>query len=201
MRNRHSGKRSRTAEGHLAVGVIDDAVEDAPGEVQAQDLLLIKAEVPGQGTLRRRVSCPLSTPGSGRLLIGQALVFRHDGVDSDDVDDIFVTRWPPRVREALEPFRPVGPGALRARAWKFLARSSAVATVGGILLTMVMLVGVVFTGGELFAGLPSWFRPGVALAGSAGAAVLGAFAFAVCEARVGKAASRPQAGLSTAGRG
>lgn len=195
MSRRHSGKRprstdSRFTEGHLAVGVIDDVIEDGPSDVQGPDLLIISAEVPGHGILHRRVTCPLSMPGSGRSLVGQTIGFRHIRLDSDDVDDVLVVRWPGEVRRALEPFRPEGPGALRARAWRFLAGCSAVVTVGGILLTVVMLIGVIFTAGELFADFPAWFRPGVVLTASVSAVVLGAFAFTVCESRTQAALSR-----------
>ncbi|WP_143173255.1 hypothetical protein [Nocardiopsis flavescens] len=171
--------------------MIDDATEDGPSDVQGPDMLSITAEVPGHGVLRRRVVCPLSMPGSGRRLVGRAVGFRHRRLDSDDVDDIVVVRWPDEVAEALEPFRPQGPGALRARAWRFLAGCGAVTAVGGILLTVVLLIGIVSTGGELFADLPPGFRPGVALAVSAGAVVLGLCAFAFCETRMSRALSSP----------
>lgn len=185
-------RNARFAEGHLTVGVIDDAFEDGPTDVQGPDTLIISAQVPGHGILYRRVTCPISASGRGRGLVGQTIRFRHISLDSEDVDDVVVVRWPDEVRRALEPFRPEGPGALRARAWRFLAGCSAAITVGGILLTVVMLIGVIFTAGELFADLPAWFRPGVVLAASVGAAVLGAFAFAVCESRTWAALSRPR---------
>lgn len=118
-------EEGRFAEGHLAVGVIEDSIEESPGEVQGRDTLIISADVPGHGVLRRRVTCPLSTPGNGRGLVGQAVVFRHIAHDPDDVDDVLVVRWPDKVRRALEPFRPEGPGAGRARAWNLLAQCSA----------------------------------------------------------------------------
>lgn len=65
-----------------------------------------------------------------------------------------------------------------------------VLTVGGILLTAMMLIGVVFTAGELFADLPAWFRPGAVLAASGGAAVLGPCTFAFCDSRTTAALSR-----------
>lgn len=185
--NRRRSKEARLAERHLAVGVIDDAIEAAPGEIQGPDMLIVSAEAPGHGIVHRRVTCPLSMPGSGRRLVGQAIRFRHIGLDTDDLDDIFVVRWPDEVSRALEPFRPEGPGALRARAWRFLAHCSAAITVGGILLTIVMLIGLMFTAGELFADLPTWFRPGIALTASVGTVVLGLLAFAVCESRVWRA--------------
>ncbi|MFJ4707646.1 hypothetical protein ACIP6I_22725 [Streptomyces anulatus] len=176
-------KEGRFAEGHLAAGVIEDSIEESPGEVQGRDTLIISADVPGHGVLRRRVTCPLSTPGNGRGLVGQTIVFRHTTHDPDDEDDMLVIRWPDKVRKALEPFRPEGPGAERARAWRLLAQCSAVVTVGGILLTAVMLIGVLLTAGELFSDLPPWFQPVAVLAASAGAAVLGTLAFAFCDSR------------------
>lgn len=192
------GKLARPAdepftEGHLAVGVIEDSIEDGPSEVQGPDTLIISADVSGHGVLRRRVTCPLSVPGCGRALVGQAVGLRHNTHDPDDMDDVLVVRWPVEVRRALEPFRPEGPGAGRARAWRFLAQCSALVTVGGILLTAVMLIGLVFTAGDLFAELPVWFRPGAVLAASAGAAVLGPFAFAFCDSRKTAALSRSRA--------
>ncbi|GAB3616397.1 hypothetical protein GCM10027416_09540 [Okibacterium endophyticum] len=176
------------AEGHLTVGTINDAIEDGPGgDVQGPDTLIISADVPGHGVLHRRVPCPLSMPGSGRRLVGRRVPFRHTTHDPDFVDDALVVQWPPEVSRALEPFRPEGPGALRARAWRLLANCSAVVAVGGILLAVVLLIGVVLTGGELFADLPAWFHPGVALASSVGAVPLGFLLFAVCESRVGRA--------------
>ncbi|MFY0510544.1 hypothetical protein ACOMD4_09115 [Streptomyces anulatus] len=183
-------REERFAEGHFAVGVIERSTEEGPSEVQGPDTLIISAHVRGHGVFRRRVTCPLSMPGRGRGLVGQPVGFRHITDDPDDVEDVLVVRWPDEVRTALEPFRPVGPGAGRARAWRFLARCSAVVTVGGILLTAVMLIGVVFTAGELFADLPAWFRPGTVLAASAGAAVLGPLAFAFCDSRTTAALSR-----------
>uniref|UniRef100_A0AAU3GPZ0 Uncharacterized protein n=1 Tax=Streptomyces sp. NBC_01401 TaxID=2903854 RepID=A0AAU3GPZ0_9ACTN len=192
----HPGKPARPreerfADGHFAAGVIEYSIEEAPGEVQGPDTLVISADVRGQ-VFRRRVTCPLPTPGRGRGLVGQPVGFRHTTEDPDDMEDVFVVRWPDQVRKALEPFRPVGPGAGRARAWRFLARCSAVVTVGGILLTAVMLIGVVFTAGRLFADLPAWFRPGAALAAGAGAAVLGPLAFAFCGSRASAALSHPR---------
>ncbi|MFH9395919.1 hypothetical protein [Streptomyces sp. NPDC017556] len=172
-------EEDRFAEGHLAVGVI----EEGPSEVQGPDTLVISADTPQHGVLRRRVICPLSISGSGRRLVGQSVGFRHVTHDPDDLDDVLVVRWPEEVRKALEPLRLEGPGAGRARAWRLLAQCSAVVSALGILLTAVMLIGVVFTAGELFADLPAWFRPGTALAASAGAAMLGPFAFAFCDAR------------------
>ncbi|MFI1226938.1 MULTISPECIES: hypothetical protein [unclassified Streptomyces] len=192
------GRPGRTArpeeeprvEGHLAVGVIEDSIEDGPSEVQGPDTLIISADVPGHGVLRRRATCPLPVPGSGRRMVGQAVGLRHHTHDPDDMDDVLVVRWPVEVRRALEPLRPEGPGAGRARAWRLLARCSALVTVGGILLTVVTLIGFVFTAGELFAELPGWFRPGAVLAASAGAAVLGPFAFVFCASRKAAAPSR-----------
>ncbi|AXK37614.1 hypothetical protein DVA86_24575 [Streptomyces armeniacus] len=179
---RPAPSEEQLAEGQLAVGVIDDAIEDGPGcDVQGPDMLIISADAPGHGILHRRVPCPLSMPGSGRNLVGQTITFRHTTLDPHFVNDVLVVRWPDEVKRALEPFRPTGPGALRARAWRFLAGCSGVIAVGGILLTMVMLIGVIFTGGELFADLPAWFHPGIALMASVGAAVLGLFAFSICE--------------------
>ncbi|MEU3053648.1 hypothetical protein [Streptomyces griseus] len=176
-------KEEPFTEGHFAVGMIEDVIEDGPGEVEGPDTLIIGADVPAHVRLRRRVASPLPAPGTGRGLVGRTVLFRHRTHDPDDVDDVRVVRWPDEVRRTLEPFRPEGPGAGRARAWRFLGRCGAVVTTGGILLTAVMLIGVVFTSGELFADLPEWFRPGVVLAASAGAAVLGPFAFAFCASR------------------
>ncbi|MFJ3325836.1 hypothetical protein ACIPMT_15470 [Streptomyces griseus] len=193
------GRRTRpkeepVTEGHMALGMIEDAIENGPTEVQGPDTLIIGADVPTHGQLRRRVTCPLPVPGSGRGLVGRSVRFRHRTHDADDRDDIRVVRWPDEARRAPEPLRPEGPGSGRARAWRFLGRCGVVATAGGVPLTMVTLIGVVVTSGELFAGLPEWFRPGAVLAASAGAAVLGPLVFAFSE-------SRGAAALSRSGRG
>ncbi|MFI6347056.1 hypothetical protein [Streptomyces sp. NPDC050560] len=180
-------KEEPATEGRLAIGMIEDWIEDGPTEVQGPDTLIISADVPGHGALRLRVTSPLSIPGSGRDLVGQAVVLRHTA----GPDGVHVIRWPDKVRRTPEPLRPEGPSAGRVRAWEFLAECGAVVSVGGILLTVVTLIGVVFTGGELFADLPAWFRPGVVLAASTGAAVLGPFAFAFCNSRKMAALSRP----------
>lgn len=187
--------RSRPSEeqlaaGHLAVGTIDDAIEDDPGvDVQGPDTLVISAELPGGGVLHRTISCPLSTPGSGRRLIGQAVAFRHTTLELDFVNDVLIVRWPDEVRKALKPYVP---GSLRERFWIFLASCSTVIAVGGFLLAWVMFIGVVFTGSEMFSGLPSWFHPGLTLAGSAAAGILGLFAFGFCNSRA--TATRSRAG-------
>ncbi|KRF20699.1 hypothetical protein ASG90_18800 [Nocardioides sp. Soil797] len=161
-------------------------VEDSPGEVQGPDALIIRADVPGHERIQRTVICPLSMPGSGRRLMGQAVGFRHTSLDPDFADDVLVVRWPAEVRKALQPPRLEGPGAVRARVWGLLSRCCAVVAVSGILLSVVMLIGVVFTGGELFADLPSWFRPGRVLAASLGAAVLGTLVFVACQYAVAR---------------
>lgn len=187
------------AEGHLAVGTIDDAIEESPGsDVVGPATLIIIADVPGHGILRRRAPCPLPMPCSGHRLVGQSVPFRHTTFDPDFVNEALVVEWPPEVSQALEPFRPEGPGALRARVWRLLANCSAVVAVGGILLTVALFIGMVFTGGELFADLPAWFRPGVVLTASVGAVVLELFAITGCDSRVWSALSRPR---SPEGRG
>ncbi|SDS92157.1 hypothetical protein [Jiangella sp. DSM 45060] len=179
------------AEGHLTVGVIDYAIEDAPGgDVQGPDTLLISAEVPGHGVLHRRVQCPLSMPGSGRGLAGQTIGLRHTTFDPDFVDDVLVVRWPPGVDRALEPFRFEGPGALRARVWSFLAGCSFVVMWIGIALTPILLCGMIF-GGDMFTDLPTWFHPGIALAASVAAVPLGFVMVAVCNGRMAAALSHP----------
>lgn len=178
------------AEGHLAVGVINHVIEDGPGgDVQGADMLIISADVPGIGTLYRRESCPLSTPGSGRRLIGQTLRFRHTTFDPDFVNDILVVRWPPEVRKALEPDRYEGPGGPRARLWGFLAGCSFAIMWTGIVLTPILLCGIIF-GGDMFTDLPEWFHPGIALAASVVAVPLGLFLFAVGNTRMDAARSQ-----------
>ena len=83
-------------DGHLAVGTIDDAIEESPGsDVVGPDTLIISADVPGHGVLHRKVPCPLPVPGSGRRLVGQIVPFRHTTFDPDFVDDALVVGWPP----------------------------------------------------------------------------------------------------------
>ncbi|WP_420039059.1 hypothetical protein [Gordonia sp. MP11Mi] len=178
------------ADGHLAIGVIDDAIEEGPGsDVQGADMLIINAEVPSHGILHREVLCPISMPGSGRDLIGQTISFRHTTHDPNFINDALVVGWPPMVSRALEPTRFEGPGALRARAWRFLAGFSMAVTCIGIMLTPVLLCGII-VGGDMFADLPAWFHPGVAVASSVGAAMLGLFAVAVCNRRMNAALRR-----------
>lgn len=87
-------REARFARGYRAIGTIDHAIEDAPGEIQGRDMLLISAEIPGAGvTIRRREPCPMSTPGSCRHWAGRSIVFRHTNLDPDDLDDILVKRW------------------------------------------------------------------------------------------------------------
>jgi hypothetical protein len=179
------------AEGHRAVGTIDEAIEDGPGgDVQGPDSLIISAEVPGHGTLHRRVQCPLSMPGSGRDLVGRSVPFRHTTFDPDFFNDILVTRWPPEVNRALQPVRFEGPGALRARAWSFLAGCGFVAMWAGIALTPILLCGMIF-GGDMFTDLPAWFHPGVALAAAIVAVPLGFIIAAACNERMNAALSLP----------
>ncbi|GFH67303.1 hypothetical protein ACFWC2_02310 [Streptomyces diastaticus] len=184
--------REPFTEGHLAVGVIEEAIEDGPSEVQGPDMLIIGADVHGHGVLRRRVTCPLPLPGSGRGLVGRAVGIRHRTHDPDDMDDVRVVRWPVEVGRTLQRCRAglEGPGAGRARAWRLLAQCSALVSVAGILLTVVSLIVLVSTAGGLFAELPAWFRPGAVLAASAGAALLGPLIFAFCDSRETAALSR-----------
>ncbi|ABK74837.1 hypothetical protein [Mycolicibacterium smegmatis] len=177
-------------EGYLAVGMINDAIEDGPGgDVQGPDKLVISADIPGHGTIYRTRSCPLSMPGSGLKLIGHSIRFRHTTFDPDYSNDIQVTRWPPEVRKALEPVRYEGPGALRARAWGLLAGCNFLVMWAGIALTPILLCGIMF-GGDMFTDLPAWFHPGVALASSVGAVPLGLFLVAVCNVHRDAALSR-----------
>ena len=169
------------ARGHLTAGMIEDAVEDAPGEAQGADTLVISAEVPGHEILRRQVMCPLPSPGSGRGLVGRTIGFRHTTLDPDFVDDVLVARWPKEVRRSLglSAEEPGVPGGV----WRFLGQCAAVITVGGVLLTVAMLIGLIATGGEVFADLPAWFRPGIVLVVSVGAVMLGPLVFVLCESR------------------
>lgn len=114
---RPTPNEEQLTEGHLAVGMIDDAIEDGPSEAQGADTLVITAEAPGHGTLHRTTSCPLEMPRSGHRLVGQTITFRHTTFDPDYVKDILVVRWPLEVRNALRPVRDEGPGGVRARVW------------------------------------------------------------------------------------
>ncbi|MFD0557076.1 hypothetical protein FB566_2331 [Stackebrandtia endophytica] len=88
-------REARFARGYRAIGTIDEAIEDSGGEIQGRDTLLISAEIPGaQVTIRRRMVCPMSTPGSCRNWAGLRIAFRHTNLDPDDLDDILVKRWP-----------------------------------------------------------------------------------------------------------
>lgn len=168
------------SEGHLAVGMIDDAVAENPGQdVQGPDTLIISTDIPRHGTIHREVSCPLPRPGSGRSLVGQSIRFRHSTLDPDFRQDILVVRWPRKAQEALEPVRYDGPGVVRTRIWILLAGCGFVIMWAGIVLTLLLLCGIVF-GGDIFTDLPTWFHPGIALAASIVAIPIGMFSTAVC---------------------
>lgn len=159
-RPRPTPSEEEFAEGHLAVGMINYAIEDSPGEVQGPDTLHIYADIPRHGTLPRTVPCPLSMPGSGRDLVGHSIPFRHTTFDPDYSNDILVVRWPPKVQEALKPVRYERPGALRARIWSILAGCSFAIMYSGIALTPVLLCDLVFGSivGELIHGRSSSSR-------------------------------------------
>lgn len=180
---RPSPPHKQLTEGHRAVGIINDVVEDGPGgDVQGADMLIIAADVPGHGTLHRRISCPLSTPGSGRELMGKSIGFRHTTFEPDFVNDILVTHWPAEVARALRQVRYGGPVSLRARIWSFLAGFGFVIMWVGVVLAPVLLCGILF-GGDMFTGLPAWFHPGIALLASIGAVPLGLFLVVIGNAR------------------
>ncbi|WP_258047343.1 hypothetical protein [Streptomyces sp. SM13] len=105
----HRLAEARLADGRCTVGTIEKVVEDGPSEVQGPDTLIIGADVPAHGRLRRRVTSPLPVPGAGRGLVGRTVRFRHRTHDPDDVDDVRVVGWPDEVRRTLEPLRPEGP--------------------------------------------------------------------------------------------
>lgn len=176
------------AEGHLAVGMIDAAIEDGPSGEQGSDLLVIKAEVPGAGTLHRQVWCPLEQPGAGRQLIGQSITFRRTTDDPDFVKDVLVVRWPGWVEEELKPYVP---GSLRERLWMCLTSLSETIAIFGGLVLWVLFLGVVFTGGTLFTEAPSWFRPAIAMAISAAALAVGLGTAPFFAARAEAARTRP----------
>ncbi|MEU2946555.1 hypothetical protein ABZ617_11055 [Nocardiopsis alba] len=181
---RPAPSEEQLAEGHLAVGMIDEAIEDTPGsDVQGPDTLVISAEAPGGGRLQRTAACPLPISGNGRRLVGQAIGFRHTTFEPDHVNDILVVRWPREVGKALEPAaQNEGPGTLRAHMWGFLAGCGFALLWAGIALTPILLCGIVF-GGDMFTDLPAWFRPGAGLAASVAAVPLGLFLVAACTVR------------------
>lgn len=185
VRPRPAPSDKEFADGHLAIGMIIDRIEDGPGgDVQGPDMLVVSNDVSGHGVLHRQVPCPLSVPGSGRDLIGQPVRFRHTTFDPHFIDDISVVRWPPQVNRALAPVRFEGPGAFRARVWNILAGCCFVVMWAGMVLTPILLCGIVL-GGDMFTDLPAGFRPGIALAGSVGAVPLGLIAYIFCNKRQG----------------
>lgn len=183
------------AEGHLVVGVIEVAIQEAPGQdVQGQDTLVISAQVPGTGTLHRTALCPLSMPGSGRDLVSQSIAFRHTTFDPDYEADILVVRWPSQVERALEPVRYEGPGALRARIWSLLAGCSFMVMWAGIALTPILLCGIIvgsLSGEFMLDDLLLGVHPGIALVASISAVPLGLFACAGCSLRKDAALGHP----------
>lgn len=182
-RPRPTPSETEFAEGHLAVGMIDDALAQGPGQdVQGPDTLVISAHIPGHGTIYRSETCPLSMPGSGQDLVGHSLPFRHTTFDPDYSNDILVIRWPPKAQEALAQIGYERPGPGRARAWSFLAGCSFMIMWAGIALTPILLCGIIF-GGDMFTDLPAWFHPLLALAVSVAAVPLGLVLVAVCSSR------------------
>lgn len=175
------------AAGHLAVGTINDAMAEPPGQdVQGPDRLVISAEIPGYGTIYRHKECPLEMPGSGRSLVGQTIGFRHTTFDPDYGNDILVVRWPREVRRALEPVRYEGPVSLRTRIWGLLAGFSFVIMWAGIMLTPILLCNLIFgalAGSNMLADTLPPVHPAIALAVSIVVIPVGLFLTAVCAAR------------------
>lgn len=175
------------AAGHLAVGTINDAMAEPPGQdVQGPDRLVISAEIPGYGTIYRQKACPLEMPGSGRSLVGQTIGFRHTTFDPDYGNDILVVRWPREVRRALEPVRYEGPVSPRTRIWGLLAGFSFVIMWAGIMLTPILLCNLIFgslAGSNMLADILPPVHPAIALAVSIGAIPLGLLLAAVCASR------------------
>lgn len=186
-RPRPTPSEEEFAEGHLAVGMINHAIEEGPGQdVQGPDTLVISADILGHGTIYRRESCPLSMPGSGRDLVGHSIPFRHTTFDPDYSNDILVVRWPPKVQEALKPVRYEGPGALRARIWSILAGCGFAIMYTGIALTPILLCDLVFgsvVGEFMVAHLLPGVHSGIALGASIAVVPAGLFLTAVCSSR------------------
>lgn len=177
------------AAGHHAVGIIYAALEQAVGQdVQGADDLVIRVEIPGQGLLYREVSCPLSSPGQGRDLVGLRIEFRHTTYDPDYRNDVLVTWWPLKVQDALKPISYEGPGALRARIWGFLFGCSFIVMYAGIAFTPILLADIGFgailgSGPTVLPSLLPGVHPGAALAASISAVPLGLWLAVACSSR------------------
>ena len=175
------------AAGSLAVGTINDAIEESPGQdVQGPDLLIISAETPDHGTIYRQTTCPLERPGSGRGLVGQTIGFRHTTFDPDYGNDILVVRWPREVRWALDADRCAGPDSLRTRIWGFFTGLSFVVMWAGIMLTPILLCNLVvgaLDGINMLADILPTVHPAIAVAVSIGMIPLGLFLTAFCATR------------------
>lgn len=184
---RRTPSEKEFAEGHHAVGKITAAIEDGHGgDVQGADKLVIRTDIPGYGALYRNEWCPLSTPGSGRQLIGHTIEFRHTTYDPDYSNDILVTWWPLKARETFEPVRYKGPGALRARIWSLLCGTSFVIGYAGVMLTPILLCDVVvgaFGGPRVLAEFLPEVHPAIALAVSVGVIPVGMFVGCFCATR------------------
>lgn len=164
------------AEGYLAEGRVESAIEDPPGgDVQGDDTLNITIDVAGGETLYRAVQSPLGGPGRGSRLVGYHVPVRYTTLDPDYANDVFVVRWPAEVEEALAPYRPTGPGALRARAWNLLADFGLLLVILGVPLSFAGLLDVILSlfGQSIFSDLIPGYWPGLALLAGLSALVLG----------------------------
>ena len=186
-RHRPTPSDKEFAAGHLAVGTINDALEEPPGQdVQGPDRLVISAEIPGHRTLYRQKTCPLEMPGSGRSLVGQTIGFRHTTFDPDYGNDILVVRWPREVRRALEPIRYEGPGSLRARLWGGLSGLSFAVMWAGIMLTPILLCNLIvgsLAGSNMLADILPQVHPAIALGISIVVIPAGLFLYCFCATR------------------
>lgn len=189
------------AEGHHAVGIIYAATEDPGHDAPGPETLVISADIQGHGFIHRHVPRPLGA-GSGHKLVGSSIEFRHTTYDPDYSNDIFVTRWPLEVQEALKPIRYKGPGAVRARIWNILSGFCFVIGCAGVMLTPILLCDLIFgslAGQRVLADFLPGLHPAIAVAVSVGASPLGFFLSSVCDARRDRSAEssagKPGAGV------
>jgi len=183
---RPTPSKKEFAEGSRAEGKIESAIEDTGGEIQGADYLNISIAVPGGDMLHRQVVSPLSSPGSGRRLVGYHVPVRHTTFDPDFANDVLVVRWPAEVEEALAPFRPTGPGAMRARAWNVLAGFGQLLVILGIPVSFAGLLDLIFSlfGALMFSDVIPGYWPGLVLLTGLAALVLGGCCAILGDSRV-----------------
>lgn len=87
-------REAKFAGGYRSAGMVDRVVEEPSSEVGglSTHMLLITAELPGQGTIRRRLYSS-EYPAGPDARVGQTMIFRHVTLDPDDLQDVLFVRF------------------------------------------------------------------------------------------------------------